>query len=124
MRKIALAAVISIWAVAGMAFTTRSVLADDRERLIGTWKLVEAVNEDLSTHEKTDIYKAGALGFITYGADGRMMAIVVNSGRKKPVGDVATGPEAEAAFSHDDRLRGLVYDQGQPDYPPCRRLME
>jgi len=25
-----------------------------------------------------------AVGFITYGADGRIMAIVVDSGRKKP----------------------------------------
>jgi hypothetical protein len=98
MRKISLAVVTSISAVAAMAFTARGILADDGERLIGTWKLVEAVNEDLSTREKTDIYKAGALGFITYGTDGRIMAIVVSSGRKKPAGDVATGPEAEALF--------------------------
>jgi Lipocalin-like domain len=99
MRTTTLAVVISISTVAAMAFTASNVLADDREGLIGTWKLVEAVNEDLSTHEKTDIYKAGALGFITYGADGRIMAIVVSSGRKKPMGDVATGPEAQALFS-------------------------
>jgi hypothetical protein len=55
MRTITLAVVISISTVAAMAFTASNVLADDREGLIGTWKLVEAVNEDLSTHEKTDI---------------------------------------------------------------------
>jgi hypothetical protein len=98
MGKITLTVMILISAVAAFAFTARSALADDKERLIGTWKLVEAVSEDLSTHEKTNIYKAGALGFITYGADGRIMAIVVNSGRKKPAGDIATGPEAEALF--------------------------
>jgi Lipocalin-like domain len=98
MRKMKLAVVIAISAVAAISLTPGSLLADDREGLIGTWKLLEAVNEDLSTHEKTDIYKAGAVGLITYGADGRMMAIVVSSGRKKPGGDVATAPEAEALF--------------------------
>ena len=98
MRKMKLAVVIAIPAVAAISLTPGSLLADDREGLIGTWKLLEAVNEDLSTHEKTDIYKAGAVGLITYGADGRMMAIVVSSGRKKPGGDVATAPEAEALF--------------------------
>jgi hypothetical protein len=59
MRTITLAVVISISTVAAMAFTASNVLADDREGLIGTWKLVEAVNEDLSTHEKTDIIRPG-----------------------------------------------------------------
>jgi hypothetical protein len=41
---------------------------------------------------------AGADGFITYGADGRVMTIVVDSGRKKPAANVATAAEAEALF--------------------------
>ena len=32
-------------------------LADDRDRLVGTWKLVSAVSEDLTSGQKTDIYK-------------------------------------------------------------------
>jgi len=56
------------------------------------------MNEDLATGEKTNVYKGVAVGFITYGADGRIMAIVVDSGRKKPAGSVVTGPEAEALF--------------------------
>jgi hypothetical protein len=98
MRTMRLALTMSIAVVAAMTLTSRSVLADDKEMLIGTWKLVEAVSEDLSTHEKTEIYKGGALGFITYGSDGRMMAIVVNARRTKPGGNVATGAEAEALF--------------------------
>jgi hypothetical protein len=56
------------------------------------------MNEDLATGEKTNVYKGMAVGFITYGADGRIMAIVVDSGRKKPAGSVVMGPEAEALF--------------------------
>jgi lipocalin-like protein len=94
--KIAFAVMIGMAAV---TLAARSgALADDRERLIGTWKLVEGVNEDLATGEKTNVYNGVAMGFITYGADGRIMAIVVDSGRKKPAGSVATGPEAEALF--------------------------
>jgi len=98
MRKIAFSTMIVIAAMTAVTLAAKSVLADERERLIGTWKLVEAVSEDLTTGDKTNIYKSGAVGFITYGTDGRIMAIVVDSVRKKPEGNVATGPEAEALF--------------------------
>jgi hypothetical protein len=98
MGKIAFAVMIFVSAIAATTLAAKDVLADERESLIGTWKLVEAVNEDLATGEKTNIYKGGPVGFITYGAEGRMMAIVVDSGRKKPEGNIATGAEAEALF--------------------------
>jgi len=98
MGKIAFATTIVISAMVAVTLAANGVLADERERLVGTWKLVEAVSEDLATGEKTNIYKGGAVGFITYGADERVMVIVVDSGRNKPTGNVATGPEAEALF--------------------------
>jgi hypothetical protein len=73
-------------------------LADDKDKLIGTWKLVSAVSEELATGQKTNIYKGTPIGFITYGTDGRVMTIVVDSARKKPTGAVATATEAEALF--------------------------
>ena len=98
MGRIAFAVIVVISALAAATLAAKNGLADERERLIGTWKLVEAVSEDVATGEKTNVYKAGAAGFITYGADGRIMVIVVDSSRKKPAGNVATGPEAEALF--------------------------
>jgi hypothetical protein len=79
------------------SFVSRSS-ADDRDKLLGTWKLLSAVSQNLATGEKTDIYKGPPLGFITYGADGRVMTIVVDSSRKKPAGPIATAAEAEALF--------------------------
>ncbi len=76
---------------------TSSAHADDKNRLLGTWKLVSATSEDLETGEKTSVYKT-PVGFITYGADGRMITIAVDSPRKKPVGSVATASEADALF--------------------------
>src|SRR6476660_5168438 len=73
-------------------------LADDRDRLVGTWKLVSAVSEDLTSGQKTNIYKGTPVGFIAYGADGRVMTIIVDSPRQKPAGATATAVEAEALF--------------------------
>ena len=73
-------------------------LADDKDTLVGTWELISAVSEDLATGQKTNIYKGTPVGFIAYGADGRIMTIVVDSDRKRPVGTVATASEAEALF--------------------------
>ena len=52
-------------------------LADDTDKLVGTWKLVSAVSEDLATGQKTNIYKGTPIEFIAYGADGRVMTIIV-----------------------------------------------
>jgi lipocalin-like protein len=73
-------------------------LADDKDKLVGTWKLVSAVSEDLATGQKANIYKGTPVGFITYGIDGRVMTIIVDSPRQKPAGATATAAEAEALF--------------------------
>jgi|SRR6478672_694990 hypothetical protein len=75
-----------------------AAVADEKDKLVGTWKLISAVSEDLSTGQKTNIYKGTPVGFITYGTDGRVMTIVVDSVRKKPAASVATAAEAEALF--------------------------
>jgi hypothetical protein len=67
-------------------------------RLIGTWKLVSVVSEDLTTGEKTDSYGPNPKGFINYSPEGRMMVINTRSDRKKPAGDAATPAEADALF--------------------------
>src|SRR5262245_56675758 len=69
-----------------------------RDKFIGTWKLVAAVNEDAATGEKTDLFGPDPIGYLSYGADGRMMAIQVRSDRKKPAAAVPTAAEADALF--------------------------
>jgi hypothetical protein len=76
----------------------RAAIADEKDKLVGTWKLVSAVSEDLANGQNTNIYKGTPVGFITYGADGRVMTVVVDSARKKPAANVATAAEAEALF--------------------------
>ena len=72
--------------------------ADERDKLVGTWKLVSAVSEDLATGQKTNICKGTPVGFIAYGADGRVITIIVDSPRQKPAGPTATAAEAEVLF--------------------------
>jgi hypothetical protein len=93
-RRMMLATILALQAIGASS----AAVADEKDKLVGTWKLISAVSEDLSTSQKTNIYKGTPVGFITYGADGRVMTIIVDSPRKKPAANVATATEAEALF--------------------------
>jgi hypothetical protein len=53
-----------------------------KEMLVGTWKLVRASNVTDQGVVKDEAYGRNPTGFLTYTADGRMMAIITDSGRK------------------------------------------
>ena len=89
-----------------------AAIADEKDKLVGTWRFVEAVSEDLSTGQKTDIYQGTPVGFIMYSGDGRMMVMNVNSGRKRPAGAVAMTPEAEALFRSMTAYGGTYWIDG------------
>src|SRR4051794_24196632 len=69
-----------------------------QDRLIGTWRLVSVVNEDAETGGTSDLFGGDPIGYISYGADGRMMVVQVRSDGPKPKGDIASPAEAEALF--------------------------
>jgi hypothetical protein len=71
---------------------------DPRQRLLGTWKLIAAVREEIPSGTKTDFLGSSPTGYINYAPDGRMMVLNVGNGRRKPVGANATPAEAEALF--------------------------
>jgi hypothetical protein len=56
-------------------------IAQSKEVLVGTWKLVSAT-DTTDKGEVRDAYGQNPTGFITYTPDGRMMAIITNGGRK------------------------------------------
>jgi hypothetical protein len=66
------------------------------DKIVGTWKLVAATTENIATGQKTTIHKR--TGFLNYSPDGRVFAILIDSDRRKPAGDIATATEAEALF--------------------------
>ena len=69
-----------------------------RTRLIGTWKLVSVINEDVATGQKTDYFGPSPDGYINYGPDGRMIVINTRSDRVKPKGASPTPEEAAELF--------------------------
>src|SRR5262249_53954210 len=69
-----------------------------RARLIGTWRLVAVVNEDVATGKKTDYFGPNPEGYINCGPDGRMIVINARSDRKKPKGASPTAEEAADLF--------------------------
>jgi hypothetical protein len=69
-----------------------------RRHILGTWKLLAAVREEVPSGAKTDLLGANPTGYINYAPDGRMMVLNVGSDRPKPAGGNATPAEAEALF--------------------------
>ena len=63
---------------------------DPRQRLLGTWKLIAAVREEIPSGTKTDFLGSSPTGYINYAPDGRMMVLNVGNGRSKPAGANAT----------------------------------
>ena len=74
-----------------------SLVAQSKDELVGTWKLVSAVD---TTDKGEIVYRYGhkPVGFLTYTADGRMMAIISHEGRKPlSVPDYISAPAGERA---------------------------
>jgi hypothetical protein len=66
---------------------------------LGTWKLQSFTTEDLASGQKTDLFGAQPSGYISYGPDCRMSAILVKDGRKAPAMLVPTDAERAELYS-------------------------
>jgi hypothetical protein len=67
-----------------------------QQQLLGTWKLVSYVGEEIPSGARSDVMGPRPSGYVNYGRDGRMIVIIVGSDRRKPAGPVATQEEAQA----------------------------
>ena len=61
--------------------------------LLGTWKLQSFTTEYIATGQKTDLFGAHPSGYLSYGPDCRMYAILLEDGRKAPSDLVPTDAE-------------------------------
>jgi hypothetical protein len=78
---------------ATLIFATPAVAQHCSGPQIGTWKLQSYVSQDLATGQKTDLLGSHPSGFISYGPDCRMQAILIVDGRKAPAKLVPTDAE-------------------------------
>ena len=62
------------------ALGTEYALAQSKADLVGTWKLVSIT--EITDKGEVNRYGLNPTGFLTYTADGRMMAIITKGGRK------------------------------------------
>jgi Lipocalin-like domain len=75
-----------------------NVFAQSKADLVGTWKLISAIDTTDKGQVIENAYGLNPTGFLTYAADGRMMAIVTNGGRKPlSVLDRISAPAKERA---------------------------
>jgi hypothetical protein len=59
-------------------------LADDREGLIGNWKLLSFYTEDAQTKERNNVYGEYPKGYAAITPEGRLFAVLTADGRKIP----------------------------------------
>src|ERR1700722_11557369 len=85
-RRIIFLIIVSTLALLPLGAAT--TLANDKDKLIGSWKLVSAVSEELANGQKTNIYEGIPTGYISYGVDGRVITIITAGARTKPAGAV------------------------------------
>jgi hypothetical protein len=90
-----------------LAFT-RPVFADDGDKLVGTWKIVSAVVEDVQTKEQKPLYGAHPKGYLILLPTGRMMSLLVSEGRKAPQTDAerSTAYRSMVAYTGKYTLEG------------------
>ena len=68
------------------------------EALLGTWTMLSWCREFVDTGEKIDALGPNPVGYINYGADGRMFAFVLKRDRPPPAGTVPTVEEKLRLF--------------------------
>ncbi len=65
-----------------LLMSTMAIAAD--KQLYGTWRLVSFAQTIVATGETKDIFGKSPQGFITFGRDGRMHALLTSDKRPKP----------------------------------------
>jgi hypothetical protein len=76
----------------------------EKEMLIGTWKLISASNVTDKGIVKNEVYGRNPMGLLTYTADGRMMALITDGGRKRLSKYWRIAPAEEKAEAYSTSL--------------------
>ena len=87
---------VGVLLLASMAATGQQAVCTGPQ--LGTWKLQSVVTEDLETHQQTAMFGSHPGGYLHYGTDCRMYAILAREGREPPAAAVATDAESIELF--------------------------
>jgi Lipocalin-like domain len=80
-------------------------VAGDKEKIVGTWKLVSVVYEDQATKERTPVYGNNPKGYQIATPEGRWLALVTAEGRPVPKTDEERAQALRTMISYSGRYR-------------------
>ena len=87
-------------------FAQKPVLADDKDKLAGSWKLLSWVMEDDVTKEQKPLYGAHPHGYAIFTATGRGMFVLTGEGRiKSPQTDAERGAALRSMVAYTGKIR-------------------
>ena len=82
-----------------------TALADHKEKIVGTWKLVSVVYEDQLTKERTPVLGEHPRGRQIATADGRWLALVTAENRPVPKTDEERARALQSMIAYTGRYR-------------------
>jgi hypothetical protein len=87
---------------------TPTAHADDREKLVGVWKLISWEYEFRDTGERKAVFGKSVNGYLIFTREGRTMIVAEGEGRKTPQSDAerVTAFQTMVAYSGIDRIEG------------------
>ena len=92
--------------IAGVLMVVASgAVADDREKIVGTWKLVSVVYEDQATEERSPVLGEHLRGRQIATADGRWLALVTGDNRPIPKNDEERAQALRTMIAYTGRYR-------------------
>lgn len=89
----------------GALLLAQVAIADDRERLIGTWKILSFENEFQDGSPRRAVYGQHPTGIVILTAEGRMAGIVVGEGRKPAGTDEERAALLRTMFAYSGMYR-------------------
>ena len=91
--------------VSVLMIMSSSAVADDREKIVGTWTLVSVVYEDQATKERTPVLGEKPRGRQIATADGRWLALVTAQDRPVPRTDADRARALQTMIAYTGRYR-------------------
>ncbi|MGD0238633.1 MAG: lipocalin-like domain-containing protein [Syntrophorhabdales bacterium] len=98
--------VVLVAAMFGMALSpVRPASADDKDKVVGVWKLVSVVYEDEKTKERTPVLGEHPKGCQIATPEGRWLALVTGEGRKVPQTDKERSDALRSMIAYTGKYR-------------------
>jgi len=88
-----------------LVLLARPAFADDKDKVVGTWKLVSVVYEDIQTKERTSVLGEHPKGCQIATPKGRWLALVTGEGRKVPQTDAERSDALRTMIAYTGKFR-------------------